>query len=247
MSESTRVHHASAYGALLSASASTRYVISGLTLSLGALGVVPAAGQEARPFDTATIHMEQNATDEDAEIVLEAKGGDDGLVKLTVSAPDGRTVVDLSAPDASTLGIRQFSFESPEPKDVAGLKAAYPEGAYRFSGVSSAGERFHGESVLSHELPATVSFLHPVDEARNVSTKHLAISWSGVTRVTAYTLELEQEELGVELKATLPASSTRFAVPDEFLHPDKECKLAIGTTDERGNLSVVETTFTTGE
>ncbi len=57
------------------------------------------------PFETATVRFEQNATDGDVEVVFEAKGGDQGLAKLTVVAPDGRTVVDFTAPDAVPDGF----------------------------------------------------------------------------------------------------------------------------------------------
>ena len=110
------------------------------------------------PFATATVHFEQNATDGDVEVVFEAKGGDEGLAKLTVTASDGRTVIDFTASDPSTMGIRSFRFESPEPKDVEGLKAAYPEGDYTFSGATSAGGKFHGKSTLNHKTAGNRCF-----------------------------------------------------------------------------------------
>src|SRR5262245_60106580 len=65
-----------------------------------------AGGKGSRPNDSfavARVHFEQNASDGDAEVVFEAKGGPEGLSKLMVVSPDGRTVVDFTAPDASTL------------------------------------------------------------------------------------------------------------------------------------------------
>jgi hypothetical protein len=67
-----------------------------------------------------------SVSDGDVEVVFDVVGGKEGLARLTVVAPDGRTVVDFTAPDASTLGIRSFQFESPEPPDIGGFKAAYP-------------------------------------------------------------------------------------------------------------------------
>ena len=81
---------------------------------------VPVVGL-AEEFDTASVHFEQNATDGDVEVVFKAKADDEGLAKLTIVAPDGRTVADFRAPDPTTLGIREFELESPEPADVAGL------------------------------------------------------------------------------------------------------------------------------
>ena len=73
-------------------------------------------------FETVEIYFEQNATDGDAEVVFKAKAGDDGMTKLKVFSPDGKTVIDFVAPDPSTLGIRQFHLESPEPGDIDAIK-----------------------------------------------------------------------------------------------------------------------------
>jgi hypothetical protein len=93
-------------------------ILAGVALLLGSYGLALGAGKETGssvPLAVASVYLEQNATDGDAEVVFEVKGGKDGLAKLAVVSPDGRTVIDFTAPDASTLGIRQFRFESPEP------------------------------------------------------------------------------------------------------------------------------------
>ncbi len=197
------------------------------------------------PFEVARVHFEQNATDGDMEVVFEIKGGDDGLARLKVVSPDGRLVIDFKAPDPSTMGIRQFRMESPEPDDVAGLKAAYPEGVYVFDATTAAGDEFHGESRLNHTLPASVSFLTPEADAENVDIENLEIAWTPVKDLSAYLIEIEQEELDVSLEAKLSGSVAKFAVPDGFLLPGKKYKLAIGTVTEEGNLSFVETSFVT--
>jgi hypothetical protein len=226
-----------------------RRMTTGLALLLGSVGLAPAASAESGPsaFEDASVRFEQNATDGDVEVVFEVKAGDEGLAKLTVVSPDGRPVVDFKAPDASTLGIREFSFESPEPADVEGLKAAYPEGVYRFAGATASGDEFRGESTLSHELPATASFVRPRAEAQNVSVENLEIRWSPVENVSAYVVEIENDELEVSLEARLPGSSSMFRVPGGFLRPATEYELAIGTVAAEGNISFVETAFTTAD
>jgi hypothetical protein len=197
------------------------------------------------PFPVATVYFEQNATDGDVEVVFKIKGGDRGLAKLTVVSPDGRTVIDFSAPDASTLGIRQFRFESPEPRDVEALKAAYPGGVYTFAGTTASGDRLRGAATLSHRLPATTSFLNPGAGARGVSTGNLKITWTPLKNVAAYIAYIEQDELDVNITATLPGSATTFSVPDGFLLPGKKYQLGVGTVNDEGNISFIETTFTT--
>ena len=83
----------------------------------------------AASFQVASVHFEQNATDGDVEVVFEVKGGEEGLTELIVVSPDGRRVVDFKAPDSSTLGIRQFRFESPEPSRCQVTKGRLSRGS----------------------------------------------------------------------------------------------------------------------
>jgi hypothetical protein len=224
-------------------------ILVGATLLLGFCGLARVgAGKESDPpvtFTRASVLFEQNATDGDVEVVFEVKGGAEGLAKLTVVSPDGRTVVDFTAPDATTLGMRQFRFESPEPKDVKSLKSAYPEGVYTFSGSTASGATLHGKSTLNHTLPAIASFIQPKAEAQDVAIKNLKITWTPVKNVAAYIIYIEQDELQVELTARLPGNVAAFAVPDGFLLPGTEYMLGIGTVTNDGNTSYVETSFTT--
>lgn len=228
---------------------SIKRLISGVALLTIAAATTQAVVGTARPvaetFEVAKVHFEQNATDEDVEVVFEVKGDDEGLSKLTVVSPDGRTAIDFSAPNPSTLGILQFRFESPEPGDAESLKAAYPEGVYTFFGATATGHKLQSRATLSHKLPATAAFLRPGEDAKGVRTDHLKITWTPVRDVTTYIIEIEQEEEDVAITARLPASVTAFAIPDRFLRPGMEYKVGIGTETEEGNLSFVETTFTT--
>ena len=207
-----------------------------------------SAGERTAPskaFEAIGVRLEQNATDRDVEVVFEVTGGDEGLAQLTVVSPDGRKVIDFTAPDAISLGMRHFQFESPEPKDIESLLSAYPAGLYTFTGATGAGKKLHGSSKLSHKLPTTTSFLRPTAGASGVASEHLQIHWAPVKNVVAYVIELEQEELNVKITARLPKSVSVFAIPDEILRPGMEYQVAIGTVTNEGNISFVETTFTT--
>ncbi|RIK78059.1 hypothetical protein DCC62_08355 [candidate division KSB1 bacterium] len=226
-------------------------MLAAATLYCGAYGLTfVSAGNGAKPsesFTKAHVHFEQNATDEDVEVVFEVKGGSEGLAKLNVISPDGRTVVNFTAPDASTLGIRQFRFESPEPKDVKGLKAAYPEGVYTFMGETAAGVKLEGKSTLNHTLPTPTSFVQPKAKAEGVPVKSLVVAWAPVKNVAAYIIYIEQDELQVEFTARLAGTATKLAVPDGFLVPGTQYTLGLGTVTEDGNVSIIETWFTTAE
>ncbi len=216
-----------------------------LLVSSGSARAHEVQAVKATPFPVASVHFEQNATDGDVEVVFKAKGDDAGLATLIVVSPDGRTVIDFTAPDGSTLGIRQFGFESPEPRDIGALKAAYPEGTYTFAGSTFSGAKLVGKSTLSHRLPATVKFQVPAAEAKDVSIEDVKISWSAVPGITSYIVEVEQDELKTRFQAFLPKSFTTMAVPNGFLMPGTEYKLGIGTVTTEGNISFVETSFTT--
>jgi hypothetical protein len=202
----------------------------------------PAA---AVPFPIATVHFEQNATDGDKEVVFQVKAETEGLDELIIRSPDGRTVVAFKAPDASTMGMRQFRFETPEPPDFEALKAAFPEGAYDFSGRTTSGTKLVGKSTLNHRLPATATFTKPAPKAENVPVKHFEMSWGAVKNVASYIVTIDQRELNASFMVRLPGSSTSFAVPDGFLVRGTKYKMAIGTVTGEGNISFVETTFTT--
>ena len=202
----------------------------------------PAPDSEA--FEVASARFEQNATDGDVEAVFEAIAGDDGLASLTIIAPDGRTIVDFKAPGRG-MGMRQFRFESPEPTDVAALKKAFPDGVYMFSGSTASGKKLQSQATLSHNLPPTTSFVSPVADAHNMAAKGLKVSWAPVKGVSGYTIELDPSKTGAHLEMKLPASATSFIVPDGILAPNAKCQLGIGTIAPSGNISVIETMFTT--
>jgi hypothetical protein len=220
-------------------------LLVGLALSVsGARDTVHSAGAPAA-FELTKVQLEQNATDGDFEIVFEVMGGDEGLAKLTVVAPNGRKVVDLAGRDTLGLGIRQFRFETPEPKDRRSLQAAYPAGTYIFSGTTSSGATLHGRATLSHQLPAASVVVQPAAGAKGVATRGMVLSWKDVAGVAAYAVSIEQEELDQSVTAKLPGTATSFVVPDGFLLPNTEYTVGVGAVMKTGNAAFVETKFTT--
>ncbi len=223
-------------------------MLAGATLLLGLSGAPAGLGGDTAPpaaFALATVHMEQNATDGDVEVVFEVDGGDEGLAKLSVTAPDGRTVIEFTAAAAPAMGIRQFRLESPEPPDPERVKSAYPAGVYTFAGATSAGGKVQGKATLTHKLPGTAKVLRPQREGNEVSPKNLEIAWTAVQGLAGHLVTVEQEQTGESITAKLPGSTQRFVVPDGFLRPGTEYKLGLGTVARGGNASFVEATFTT--
>ncbi len=213
---------------------------------LAAIGLCIAHGlvQAAEKFEKVRVYFEQNVGDQDAEVKFEVTGGEAGLATLKVTAPDGRTVIDFKASD-SKLGIRHLILESPEPKNDGRVQADFPAGAYEFTGSTLGGAKLQGQATLSHNLPAPTSFVRPRPDEKNVPVKGLKLRWSAVRNLSATVVIIEQEKTGREIRVNLPGDATAFAVPDAFLNPGTEYKLAIGTVSNNGNASFIETAFTT--
>ena len=177
-------------------------ILAAATLVIGFHGVALAADDESassKTFPVAKVRFEQNATDGDVEAVFDVIGRVTGLTKLTVVSPDGRTVVDFTAPDASTMGMREFVFESPEPTDVEGLKAAYPAGDYTFAGTTVRRPTpRHGQTESRIAADCLLPFGRP-RMLRTLSPTNLEITWTPVENVAGYVIELEQSKLDVKL------------------------------------------------
>jgi hypothetical protein len=225
------------------------FLVLGLFLAAGVAvtGKTSIGEGKTMEFEKASIIFEQNATDGDVEVVFTAQAGDEGLNQLKVVGPGGTTTFEVSVPMPNALGMRQFLLESPEPTDHAAVKGAFPSGTYTMTGKSVSGMSFKSEVTLSHELPAVIEFESPEEDAEDVPVDGLVVEWSAQSGAEAILLEIEQEETGVALNVRLPGDARRFSVPDGFLLPDTEYKLAIGTLAPGGNASFVETSFATAE
>ena len=221
----------------------TGSILLAAALTMAALGSVARADEK---FELVKVFLERNVMDQDAEVKFDAIGGKGGLTSLKVVAPDGRTVIDFKTPD-SKLGIRHLSLESPEPKNDGRVQADFPAGAYTFSGIGTAGERLEGKAMLSHKFPEPASFVQPRPDAKNVPIKGLRVGWKAVAGLDACVVVIEHEASGRTVKATLAGNATSFPVPDGFLLPDTEYKVAVGTVAKDGNSSFIEAGFTTAK
>lgn len=204
----------------------------------------PAGIAAAASFPVASVRLEQNVTDGDLEVVFEVNGRKEGLAELTIIGPDGRQVAVFKAPDASTLGIRQFRFESPEPRDGRVLKAAYPEGVYEFVGKTVSGEKLESKATLSHRVVAAAKIVTPAANARHVPVKEFTLAWNPVKGAASYAVTIAKDETSV-LTVLLPSSTTTFVAPPGMLQRKTNYSATIGAVMPEGNISSVETSFTT--
>jgi hypothetical protein len=216
-------------------------------LALGALGPgLPApveAAQTCLEFEELALTLEQNATDGDVEVVLFAKGGDEGLRRLAINAPGGRRVARIEGGKRG-VGIREFLLESAEPPDLPAVLASFPEGTYQFAGKTVGGDCLRGEAALSHVLaPETVLLTPEQDEV--VPIDELVLSWQSVPEAVGYVVELNNEDTGAESSFLVLPPTTSLAIPAAALQAGAEYQFGVGVRTAVGNLTVVERTFTT--
>jgi hypothetical protein len=194
-------------------------------------------------FSELRMTLEQNATDGDTEVVLFAKGQDDGLERLVITAPNGRRVAKFDG-DGRGIGIREFNLESAEPPDLDAVLTSFPEGKYSFAGNTVTGECITGDAVLSHQIaPATV--LRTPLEDQVVPIDQLVLSWDAAVGAERYVIELNNEDSGREFTFQVFPPTTSVPIPVHFLEPDSEYQFAVGVKTADGNVTFVELTFFT--
>ena len=215
--------------------------------ALALLGAGPAQATNSRPscgeFSELSIILEQNATDGDAEVVVFAKGQDDGLKSLTVTSPKGRlTGAFIGNPRG--IGIREFILESAEPTDIDSVLRSFPEGNYRFRGTTVNGDCLKGTATLSHVLaPATVILTPGEDEV--LPLDGFVLSWEAVPGAASYVIGIDNEDRGNALVAEIAPTATSFTVPAEWLEAGTEYTASVAVKAADGNVSSVEITVTT--
>jgi len=187
-------------------------------------------------FSEVAINLEYNATDGDGELVVFSKGPTEGLAQLKINAPNGRSILDLSTKDR-LVGIREFDVETAEPM-IDTVISAYPEGLYRFGGVTLGGSKLHALAQLVHKLPAPPEI--------HVNKETGTVSWSSVVGAAKYSVALERKidnEKKMVLTIDLPATARMFSIPKVFAVPG-DYQVAVAVHGENGNVTEVEYEFT---
>lgn len=215
--------------------------------ALALFGAGPAIATNSQPscgeFSALTIVLEHNATDGDSEVVVFAKGQDDGLKSLTVTSPKGR-LIGAFIGNPKGIGIREFILESAEPTDLNSVLRSFPEGKYRFRGTTVNGDCLKGTATLSHVLaPATV-ILTP-GEGEVLALDGFVLRWEAVPGAASYVIGIDNEDRGNTLVAEIAPTATSFTVPAEWLEAGTEYAASVSVKAADGNASSVQITVAT--
>jgi hypothetical protein len=250
------------------------------TAATGSATTGSATTAEGRPADVcfdggesfngeARLYIEHNATDEDTGV--HGMFDQEGLAEGCLETPDGTQImlVDPTQP-LNSLGINQFFFESREPPadeySIADLKADFPEGEYRISGVDFEGTKRVGTAVFTHAIPAPPEITNPnvvpEEEAgqNTLPATGLTVRWQPVTEtldgapvtITGYEVIVTKAEHDdpnglsrPEYDVHVPPNTIALAVPDGFLQPKTLYELEVLALEESGNQTISLGFFTT--
>ncbi|MGH2675881.1 MAG: fibronectin type III domain-containing protein, partial [Actinomycetota bacterium] len=236
-----------------------RTTLAGLTALASLFGIVTAssspvpvsrAASKAVRLDQATMIVEVNATDGDAGLQVFLDG--EPWRKMTLSAPNGRRILAVNTgARLRNYGLTELFSESSEPSfdefPLKKFKRLFPEGRYRFVGMTIEGQRLVGRARLSHDIPDGPEITSPTSGS-TVPPGTVEASWDPVPEppgidVVGYRAIVEREDPLRVFSADLPASGTSVTIPHEFLESGTEYKLEVQAIEASGNQTLTEITF----
>jgi hypothetical protein len=211
-------------------------------------------GARARTIrlEDASVIIETNATDGDAGLQVFLDGKE--WREMTLAAPDGRRMLVVqNTGSLKTWGLTELFSESSEPPfDVAPFrefKKRFPEGMYRFRGITIRGARLVGKATLTHDIPKGPVITSPSD-GESVPLGDVLASWEPVTRpsgieIVGYRAIVSDETSprGRDLELELGRSQTSFMIPSELFRTGNEYKLEVQAIEQSGNQTLTEITF----
>ena len=208
----------------------------------------------AKQLDEAEIYIEINDTDGDAGIQMMLDGED--WKRMRAWDPFEVKILDVKARGAVGIqGMTELFFESAEPsfdeQPLAAFLALFPEGIYRFKGVTTDGTTLRGEAELTHDLPAAPDLVSPADGQDDVDPDNTVIEWMTVadppgSSIVGYQVIVEREEPSLLVfSADVGPGVTSVTVPPEFMESGTEYKYEVLAIEESGNQTISEAEFDT--
>ena len=218
-------------------------------LGLGLIIVTLPAPVLAARLAFSRIYIEYNASANDLGYHVTLDGED--WKSLHITNPLGRTIFEVTGRGPyNQLGMTELFFEGAEPSlddfPLDELLALFPEGKYKFSGLTVDGLSINGTGILTHAIPEG-----PVVSA-TVNGDDVVIRWEAVTHPPAGFPDRRIEIVGYQVIAdpfqvTLPGTSRELTLPREFVHTLKAGAhpFEVLAIEAGGNQSITEGTFET--
>ena len=233
--------------AAIAIAAGTAVVWSGLaTASSARSGNEAARSGRAKPirFEQHDLYIEYNATDGDAGLQLGADA--ESWKRFTLHDTEGRVLIHIGSRGRlrHPFGLSELFLEASEPSftqvPFATFKRRFPEGTYRFSGVTDGGRRLVGKDELSHLIPGAPNVTSP-REGDLVDPTGFTVSWEPVTKpagvhIVTYQVIVDQGDR--ELSMYVPPDVTGVTIPGEFLEPGTKTGGEVLARDVSGNQTI---------
>lgn len=207
-------------------------------------------------FADARMIIEFNDTDQDVGIQMFIDGEE--WKRLRVYTPDNKLILDIRGQRALELqGLAELFYESSEPSLVdvalADFLARFPEGEYRFKGVTVEGEEIRASANFTHAIPAGPVIVSPAeDSVQNPAS--VVVHWNTVpnppgSTIEAYQVIVTQSDFDGLPERTfsvhVPASVTSVHVPAEFMQPNAEYEFEVLAIEAGGNQTITASSFST--
>lgn len=225
--------------------------------ALASVVAPPSASAASVPFKQVRMIIEYNASAEDVGVQFFLDS--DGWKSVKIFAPSGEQV--FSAAAQSRLlrqgGGTELFVESVEPElgelPLDRFFERFPEGRYRFAGLTPEGDSLFGSDRFTHKIPAgpEVVLPGPGEECAEGVAIPATISWLPVAEtilggaVTIVGYEVIVERGGNILDVRLPATASEMTVPAEFLHPGADYLFEVLAIEASGNQTITEGCFST--
>lgn len=206
-----------------------------------------AAPAAAIELEEARIYIEYNFSGNDLGFHVFLDGED--WKSMKIFNPEDELVFEVEGKEGyAELGLTELFFEGAEPTlsefPIEDLLELFPEGEYRFEGVTVDGEPIAGTADLTHDVPDA-----PIVSAR-VRDDSVVIRWRRVDGPAAILpdgeIEIEGYQVLVEsLDVTLPASARSLTLPRELLEALEPGVIGfeVLAIDESGNQTITEGSF----
>jgi len=195
-------------------------------------------------FEQHDLYIEFNATAGDAGLQLGADA--ENWRRFTLYDTAGKVLIQIGALGRlhRPFGLSELFLEASEPAfaDVPFnvFKRRFPEGTYRFKGVTMNGRTLVGSDRLTHLIPRAPRVTSPTEGAF-VDPNGFTVSWDPVTKpvgvqIATYQVIINQGDR--ELSMYVPPDVTSVTIPGEFLEPGTKTGGEILARDKGGNQTI---------